>query len=284
MPNWCDNDLEITGPQGDADELRALMTTPKNPFDFEAIVPVPDQPAGCKDWGEWFEMNWGTNKIAFESQWLSPKRAAKRNATHAAVFATAWGPPTGVIAALSRRFPALTLRLSYDEPMCGFRGFVTYSQGRTIAHKHEQYCFEDEATFLCHSMQRHDVRELIYIGRERIADDRGPAMPRSKWANPFESPDREPKDAVALFVRWIFGDEAAEAELPAGTWHRPTPDEIREQLRTKNLVCLCSSNRLDDDSGCPGAALVRIALGWDGDDDLDDDEADESVVVGPSAF
>jgi hypothetical protein len=285
MPNWCENDLEISGPKADADELRGLMTTPQNPFDFKAIVPVPDRPDESLNWSEWSESNWGTNKIAFEARWLSAKKAARHDAVQVAQFRTAWSPPTCVIASLSKRFPTLTLRLSYDEPEWGFRGFVTYAQGEVIACKHEEYCFEEEAIGLWHSMDRRDGRELIYIGRERDADDRGPAMPRSKWANPFESPEREPKDAVALFVRWIFGDESAAAELPAGPWHRPTPDEIRAELLTKTLVCLCSHNRLAGDSGCPGNALARIACGWDGDDDLDDDsEAEESVVIGPSAL
>jgi hypothetical protein len=286
MPNWCDNELQITGPQADADALRALMTTQTNPFDFEAIVPVPDLPDECQDWSEWSESNWGTNKIAFEARWLSAKKAARLDVIEVAQFRTAWSPPTAVIASLSKRFPALTLRLSYDEPDWGFRGFVTYARGEMIARKHEEYCFEEESIGLWHSLDRRDNRELIYIGRERDADDRGPAMPRSKWANPFESPDRDPKAAVELFVRWIFGDEAAAAQLPAGTWHRPTPDEIRAELRTKTLVCLCSHNRLSDESGCPGNALARIACGWDGDDDPDDDddEPEESFAIGPSAL
>lgn len=67
---------------------------------------------------------------------MSPARAAKRDAQQVAYFDTAWGPPIPVIVALSDQFPDAILRITYDEPSCGFCGFVTLQAGDVIAGKH----------------------------------------------------------------------------------------------------------------------------------------------------
>jgi len=43
MPNWCNNTLYITGAAVEATVIRTLMTTSKSRFDFNAIVPMPDE-------------------------------------------------------------------------------------------------------------------------------------------------------------------------------------------------------------------------------------------------
>jgi hypothetical protein len=42
MPNWCSSRLTIYGPKEDADGLRILMGTEEQSFDFEALLPSPD--------------------------------------------------------------------------------------------------------------------------------------------------------------------------------------------------------------------------------------------------
>jgi hypothetical protein len=43
MPNWCRNTLFITGPEDEAHKLRQLMTSQKSKFDFQSILPMPEE-------------------------------------------------------------------------------------------------------------------------------------------------------------------------------------------------------------------------------------------------
>ena len=79
--------------------------------------------------------------------------------------------------------------------------------------------------------------DAIYIGREHSGRGRGPSFKRSRWANPWSVNEYGRDAAVAVFARWITGDPEVAAMLPPGNWHRPTPDEIRRELRGHVLAC-----------------------------------------------
>ena len=106
--------------------------------------------------------------------------------------------------------------------------------------------------------------DAIYIGREHSGRGRGPSFKRSRWANPWSVNDHGRDAAVALYARWITGDIEAAAMLPPGNWHRPTPDEIRGELRGHVLACWC------EPQPCHGDVLAAIA----------DDTPDGSMPAG----
>lgn len=158
MPNWCSNRVEITGPEDDAAQLRTLMTTADCNFDFNAIIPMPQEyddtsvsneerqlKYGHPDWYEWSCENWGSKWNSDRAEWLSTANSAEPELVQVAYFDTAWDPPFPVIFALSERFPALILRLSYFEPDMGFGGFVTVKAGEVLA-DHEYECTLQEAS------------------------------------------------------------------------------------------------------------------------------------------
>jgi hypothetical protein len=220
MPNWCHNTLYITGPGSDAAALRALMTTAESEFDFDSILPMPEElrqsessstaetawqlkygvwsevrgkygpdhhstrdaaievaraaddwrpmmigtkdnpfPVipprsfdaladsvqalvirhGHADWHSWACATWGTKWPARDSGWMTLEVAAENDAAQVAHFDTAWSPPVGVLVALSRRFPTLTLRVSFDDWCGGLRGFMAVQDGEMTADKSETY-------------------------------------------------------------------------------------------------------------------------------------------------
>jgi hypothetical protein len=96
----------------------------------------------------------------------------------------------------------------------------------------------------------------VYIGREHSGRGRGPSFKRSPWANPWKVKDVGRERAVQLYSRWIAGNREAAALLPPGRWHKPTLDEIRDQLRGKTLACWC------DHKECHGHLLEAIANGY----------------------
>jgi hypothetical protein len=102
----------------------------------------------------------------------------------------------------------------------------------------------------------HDIElhaGAVYIGREHSGRGRGSSFKRSPWANPWRVEIEGRDRAIALYARWIVGDAEAELLLPRGRWHKPTTQEIRNELRGHVLACWC------DPLPCHGHVLAAIA-------------------------
>jgi hypothetical protein len=136
MPNYCENDLYVSGPGQD---IRAFMDHVKGEyggkplvFDFNALVPEPDvcpplDPGGI-DLG-WHVTNWGTKWNALWPVLLEMDCDEGSAELH---FSTAWSPPRPVILAAARRFPSLQFRLEYFETAIGFHGRYTCEAGEQV--------------------------------------------------------------------------------------------------------------------------------------------------------
>lgn len=217
---------------------------------------------GHRDCISWADAHWGSKWNACEIGWLTDEDAAGRGSVHAVGFSTAWSPPVPVVVALSARFPRLALRLAYDEPLGGFRGFMAASGGMVIASKREEYCRECESITTIHASDATHYPDAIYVGGEHRTADGLVVIPRSRWANPFALTIADPVAAARMYRKWIEGDPAAAAMLPPGDWRKPTRHEIHS-LVGKTLACWCGGKR-----PCHCRVLADLALGRD--DEFDD--------------
>lgn len=130
MPNWCENDLVISGPKEDVDELQALLGNEEKGFDCGLFVPYPDkyqntQDAELKEDGYWWKVdNWGTTRTGeWSIERLDETRLSLR-------VDTAWGPFVPTILAMAKKFPSLEIELIYAETGMDFKGWVTFAKGR----------------------------------------------------------------------------------------------------------------------------------------------------------
>lgn len=155
MPNYCENDLLLQGPEEDiAALLEHVGTLRENPvFDFGVIIPYPEPFASMdKDypdyfsersdpaeygrkmeayrakWGtgadgyngggyDWCCSNWGTKSLGFD--------IARRDYMGRTIltFRTAWSPPSkSLLSAVAKQFPAMDFHLEYFERGLGFCG------------------------------------------------------------------------------------------------------------------------------------------------------------------
>jgi hypothetical protein len=74
-----------------------------------------------------------------------------------------------------------------------------------------------------------------------------------RWGNPYRTSlfrDYSPEDVVRDYKRWLAGDPGAKA------WAGPPPTEeqIRRELRGKNLACYCPVGQ-----ACHADVLLEIA-------------------------
>jgi hypothetical protein len=230
---------------------------------------------GHPDRLSWTCRHWGTGSPASRVEWMASTGTEIRGSVHTVFFDTTLCCPMLVIEALSRRFPNLTLRLAFAMPGDGTRGFVTFTAGDISASRGEHFDFEQEwQVFVSHDMN--DLAGGIYIGDARPASGGSPALPRSKWANPFEGNGRAPAEAEGLYCRWIDGDPEAAALVPPGRWHRPVRGEICDELRGMLLVCGC------DGSHCHGYFLAFIGSVPDDEDDDGELDSEPGARVGPA--
>lgn len=137
MPNWCSNQLTITGP---IEELRRFDQNCKGfdrfdqdknkklKFSFHALLPTPQDiiqahldDSSNQKWYNWSLQHWGTkwdvSDIDYDFDQEIPKITV--------LFATAWGPPTNLFSNIKTQYPNLYFELKYEEGGMGFAGIFT---------------------------------------------------------------------------------------------------------------------------------------------------------------
>ena len=121
MPNWCSNDITITGEEAQLAQLAELLKVDTETM-MERLVP---QPEGLTD-GEWYSWclnNWGTKWDMCEVVAGFEQDMIELN------YETAWAPNLAFWETISARFPALDMTHYYREEGMGFTGVATYQAG-----------------------------------------------------------------------------------------------------------------------------------------------------------
>ena len=152
MPNWCYNELNVSGNTDSLEELQQLF---ENGFSLEKIVPTPPelttntnrrfkflnstQKAEIPSWHEWRLKNWGTKWDVMERNNNSDDKARFNTAEKDSIkveFHTAWQPPMSALAALSEKFNDLKFKLFYLDEMLCFEGDAEIEDGNVSDDRH----------------------------------------------------------------------------------------------------------------------------------------------------
>jgi hypothetical protein len=127
MPNWCQNQLTVTGA---TPELRAWL---EDGFSFQRMKPVHQPETNESSPGDRWSLSeaqcsaWGTKWDLDETE--QAEAASELLDCGNTWFDTAWTPPLEALSALSARFPDETFVLDYHEPGNGFAGRATFEGG-----------------------------------------------------------------------------------------------------------------------------------------------------------
>lgn len=125
MPNWCKNEIKITGDPVLIRNLRSQM--------YAGIDGNLPQPMNClplpedigSGWYEWSVKNWGT-------KW--PMQVTKAEFTADEIVLTgdtAWSPPIPLLEHISRLYPGLEIVLTYYEEGVSFAGAAAIYRGES---------------------------------------------------------------------------------------------------------------------------------------------------------
>ena len=140
MPNWCENELTVTGNVLFVGAFLEGVRGEEGVFDFQRVIPIPDEVNdGSAAVVEWAYENWGTkwNVIRPDISELLDIARGRRKATIR--FDTAWSPPLPVVRKLISDYPLLVFNLKYWEGGSGFCGVLKGRRGREVGHKLKEY-------------------------------------------------------------------------------------------------------------------------------------------------
>lgn len=121
MPNWCTNELTITGDPKQIAKFKKRAKAKDTALSLNKFLPLPKDQAD--NWYDWHINNWGTKwdiDATLEDEWEEGLSYS---------FDSAWSPPVQWLEKVSKDYPELEFRLKYEEGGVGFMGLAKASAG-----------------------------------------------------------------------------------------------------------------------------------------------------------
>ena len=155
MPNWCNNNISISGP---IETIRTLweQATAEGEDNglLDAMMPMPKELEGTtapsedgNDWYSWRVNNWGT-KWEVSTEGLEFTDNEDGTASIDGWFDSAWAPPVGAYEHFSDMMDNCSLSASYYEPGMDFAGFWIDGEDEYCEDLHSEYEAGDDASDL----------------------------------------------------------------------------------------------------------------------------------------
>ena len=155
MPNWCNNNIDITGP---ADKIKALWDAAQAEGGglLNAMVPMPvelkDTVKGSNgdavNWYDWSVTNWGT-KWDVDLEGIEYTDNEDGTASISGYFDSAWAPPVEAYNRFLEANEDCSLTASYYEMGCDFAGLYDNGDDEHLENLRDEYDLpEDEQSDL----------------------------------------------------------------------------------------------------------------------------------------
>ena len=142
MPNWCNNQITITGPNSVIDKIEKIVDEKQETQGLlQFMYPMPEglknttadmtedkdmiKKYGYSDWYGWATNEWGTKWEVSEfygvdRQYLT--ETSEGESTISFAFDSAWSPPVGAYENFLANNEDCSLKATYYEPGCDFMG------------------------------------------------------------------------------------------------------------------------------------------------------------------
>jgi len=132
MPNWCQNQVTVSGDEKKVKEFIKFVSSKKSKFDFNKIYPMPKELEGTvsgseslkpdrqKENSEWWKVQYGADN------WYDWRRMHWGTKWE---LDTAWCPPLGILEKLDWKFHFkkdrdLNIEWYYEEIGMDFKGYL----------------------------------------------------------------------------------------------------------------------------------------------------------------
>ena len=147
MPNWCNNNISISGPTETIKQLWEDANVDDTYGLLNAIKPMPEALKdtvkgtgeeqqevwvdGCNNWYDWSVKNWGT-KWDVSTEGLEFTDNGDGTAMSEGWFDSAWAPPIEAYKTFCDDMDNCSLSASYHEPGMDFAGFYRDNEDEFI--------------------------------------------------------------------------------------------------------------------------------------------------------
>ncbi len=145
MPNWCFNELTITGNKESLQEFKIKVKGINTDICLNNFVPMPEElvdtisPREKPNWYDWRLHNWGT-------KWDIDAHLVEESENMLIYeFESPWGPPGNWLRKVSLMFPWLSFELYYKEPGMCFQGTMVAKESIFIDQEEDYYEELDES-------------------------------------------------------------------------------------------------------------------------------------------
>jgi hypothetical protein len=149
MPNWCDNNITITGPNSVIDKIEKIVGEEGSEGNLlQFMYPMPDalkdttadgskkpelkKLTGHDDWYSWCTDNWSTKWDVNEFYGIKIIEVGIDESEISFGFSSAWAPPTGAYEHFLNENSNVSIRATYYEAGCDFIGI--WDNGEDICH------------------------------------------------------------------------------------------------------------------------------------------------------
>jgi len=150
MPNWCDNNITITGPNKIIDKIDKIVAEEGSTDGLlQFMYPMPDElrdttadgskrknlqkKYGHDDWYSWAVENWSTKWDISEFYGIERIAIGDDESELSFGFSSAWAPPLGAYENYINENSNVTIRATYYEPGCDFMGI--WDNGEDICYE-----------------------------------------------------------------------------------------------------------------------------------------------------
>ena len=159
MPNWCDNQVTITGSKSVIDKIEKIVKEEKNAGGLlNFFHPMPKElrdttadgskdkemikKYGYSDWYGWACDNWGTKWDISEFYGVEREITPEGQPMISFAFSSAWAPPIGAYSHFLAKNDDCTLEAHYYEGGCDFMG--VWENGDDRCYQPSDYNSESE--------------------------------------------------------------------------------------------------------------------------------------------
>lgn len=152
MPNWCSNELTVSGEYNKLKEFVLKGINDDGTWCISKYRPMPEELEGTSkpstlseeeqaelvkkyghsDWYEWNMANYGCKWDCTTEDTVSEDdiyKGSKGNGSISVAFESPWGPPDEWMRFITQEYPDFEFELMYEEPGMMFCGVINCSEG-----------------------------------------------------------------------------------------------------------------------------------------------------------
>lgn len=133
MPNWCDNQMTVTGPDAEVERFKTSVRSDESHLSLDKLRPLRASPGTNPTVQDLRQQRWGTTYEILD--------ACADDVAGGVLYSyqTGWTPISDeCLVAVSRRYPGLRFDMQYEEPGCDFKGGCIVENGKVV----ETWCRE----------------------------------------------------------------------------------------------------------------------------------------------